>query len=59
MSERKNYDDKQTCLDRYYRARELVNQQAEDNGLWFISDSIEINYLQQELRRIHAVLEGE
>lgn len=37
--------------------RELVNQQAEDDGLWFISRTITEAYLQQALRKLHAVIE--
>ena len=40
-------------------AQELVNQQAEDEGLWFIAETAPEAYLQQELRRLHAVVEVE
>ena len=37
----------------------VVNEQAEDEGLWFIPDTVGEAYLQRELRRLHAVIEGE
>lgn len=37
----------------------LVNRQAEDEGLWCDTRNIEEAYLQQELRRLHAKIEGE
>jgi len=36
----------------------MVNEQAEDQGLWFLSLTAPEAYLQQELRRLHAVIEG-
>ena len=36
----------------------LVNSQAEDEGLWFIAATAPEAYLQQELRKLHAVIEG-
>ena len=38
---------------------ELVNQQAEDEGLWFIAKYATEAYLQNELRRLHALIESE
>lgn len=35
----------------------VVNEQAEDEGLWFIAKTAPEGYLQQELRKIHAVIE--
>jgi hypothetical protein len=35
----------------------LVNEQAEDDGLWFVARTAPEAYLQQELRRLHAALE--
>jgi len=40
-------------------ALQLVNEQAEDEGLWFIARTAPEAYLQQELRRLHAVIEAE
>lgn len=42
---------------RYRQAKQLVDEQAEDSGLWFIADGAAEAYLQQELRRLHAVIE--
>lgn len=36
----------------------IVAEQAEDEGLWFIARTAPEAYLQQELRRLHAALEG-
>lgn len=37
---------------------ELVDRQAEDEGLWFVAETAPEAYLQQELRRLHAAVEG-
>lgn len=37
---------------------EVVNQQAEDEGLWFIAQTAPEAYLQQELRRLHEAVEA-
>ena len=37
--------------------KQLVNEQAEDEALWFNYERITEAYLQQELRRLHAVIE--
>ena len=39
------------------RLREIVNRQAEDEGLWFVALTAPEAYLQQELRRLHAAIE--
>ena len=39
-------------------ARQLVDAQAEDDGLWFEAQTAPEAYLQQELRRLHAVVES-
>ena len=39
--------------------RKLVDEQAEDEGLWFIAATAPEAYLQQELRRLHAAIEGD
>lgn len=44
-------------VERLEKARELVAQQANDRGLWFLSLTAPEAYLQQELRRLHAVIE--
>lgn len=38
-------------------AIEIVNEQAEDDGIWFIAETITEAYLQNELRRLHAAVE--
>lgn len=37
--------------------RKLVDTQAEDEGLWFVAESASEAYMQQELRRLHALVE--
>ena len=44
---------------RLTEALSLVSAQAEDDGLWFEAVTASEAYLQQELRRLHAVIEGE
>jgi hypothetical protein len=39
------------------RIQAVVNEQADDDGLWFVARSISEAYLQEELRRLHAVIE--
>jgi hypothetical protein len=36
----------------------VVNSQAEDEGLWFVAETAPEAYLQQELRKMLAVIEG-
>lgn len=44
--------------DMYDAMRALVDEQAEDEGLWFIAQTAPEAYLQQELRRLHAAVEA-
>lgn len=37
----------------------IVKKQAEDDGLWFDAHTAPEAYLQQELRKLHAIIEGE
>lgn len=37
--------------------KEMIDSQAEDEGLWFIADSIVEAYIQQELRKLHDLCE--
>lgn len=37
--------------------RSLVNVQAEDHGLWFEAEHAPEAYLQQELRKLHSIIE--
>lgn len=39
------------------RLRKMVNEQAEDDGLWFCARTAPEAYLQQELRKLHAAIE--
>ena len=39
-------------------AQKLVDKQAEDEGLWFIPQTITEDYLQRALRQLHAAVEG-
>ena len=38
-------------------AQTVVDEQAEDEGLWFIAATAPEAYLQQELRRLHAAID--
>ena len=38
--------------------RGLVEQQANDEGLWFVAHTAPEAYLQQELRKLHALCEA-
>ena len=37
----------------------MVDEQAEDDGLWFQAETAPEAYLQQELRKLHALIEGD
>ena len=39
-------------------ALRVVNEQANDEGLWFVATKAPEAYLQKELRRLHAAIEG-
>lgn len=39
------------------KLQKLVDEQAEDDGIWFIAESAPEAYLQQELRKIHKLIE--
>ena len=38
--------------------RELIEQQAKDDGLWFVAQFATEGYLQQELRKLHQAVEN-
>lgn len=40
-------------------AVDVVNEQAEDDGLWFIAEYVSEQYLQDALRRLHRAVEGQ
>lgn len=44
--------------DRLAEIRALVDEQAKDDGLWFRAQHASEAYLQQALRKLHAVVEG-
>ena len=37
---------------------DLVHEQPEDEGLWFIAQTAPEAYLQHELRKLHAAIEN-
>lgn len=39
------------------KIRDTVEEQSEDEGLWFEASTAPEAYLQQELRRLHKVIE--
>jgi len=39
--------------------KELVAEQAEDEGLWLITEYVSEYYLQRALRQLHSVIEGD
>jgi len=38
--------------------KKIVDEQAEDQGLWFEAETAPEAYLQQELRKLHAEIEN-
>jgi len=48
-----------TVIERLENALRLVELQAKDEGLWFIPNFITEDHLQQALRQLHKVIEGE
>lgn len=48
-----------TCCDSAARIKASVASQAEDTGLWFRAQTATEAYLQQELRKLHAIIEQE
>lgn len=45
--------------DQMERVRALVEEQAEDEGLWFEAQTAPEAYLQQALRELHAAVEAD
>lgn len=43
--------------DRTAKILEMVNEQAEDEGIWFEAETAPEAYLQQELRKLHGLIE--
>jgi hypothetical protein len=46
-----------TLFERLEAIGKIINEQAEDEGLWFVAETAPEAYLQQELRRLHAAVE--
>ena len=46
-------------LERLALIQALVDKQAEDGGLWFVAQTAPEAYLQDELRKLHAIIEGD
>jgi len=44
-------------IERFSLIKHLVYEQAEDEGLWFVAETAAEAYLQQELRRLHRLIE--
>ena len=44
---------------RLAEAEHVCKEQAEDEGLWFVAETITESYLQSALRRLHAAVEGD
>ncbi len=42
---------------KFHDLKTIVEKQAEDEGLWFISETVPEAYLQLELRKLHAAIE--
>lgn len=40
-------------------ARKVVQEQIEDEGLWFVAQYITESYLQEALRKLHAIIEND
>ena len=44
---------------RFEKIQDIVDRQAEDEGLWFVAEYASEHYLQVELRRLHRAIEKE
>lgn len=42
-----------------FTIRRFTELQAEDEGLWFIAETITEDYLQRAIRELHAAIEGD
>jgi len=47
-----------TLKARLAEARRVCDEQANDEGLWFVAVTVTEDYLQAALRRLHAAVEG-
>ena len=50
-------EERERCEKIMETIRRFVKEQAEDDALWSIRPGVEESYLQQELRRLHRVVE--
>lgn len=48
-----------SIYDSIKRIKNLVDKQAEDEGLWYNARYITEDYLQRELRKLHKIIEDE
>lgn len=46
-----------TQQEKIERVLNMVEHQANDDALWFVATLVTEQYLQQELRRLHAAIE--
>ena len=44
-------------IERHELIKRMVDEQAEDDGIWFDAQYITEAYLQHQLRRLHRVIE--
>ncbi len=44
-------------IERFELVKKLVEEQANDDGIWFNAETAAEAYLQQELRRLHHLIE--
>jgi len=51
------YDDLMDCKEQLSKIKALANEQAEDEGLWFIAITAPEAYLQHELRKLHRAID--
>ena len=54
----RRYESVITVLAKLKTMKQTVDEQAEDEGLWFVAATAPEAYLQQELRQLHAVIEA-
>lgn len=54
-----NDDLRELSMETLAKIRALTEQQANDPGLWALAETATEGYLQQELRRLHSLIEEE
>ena len=50
-------DDGEKMDKKWLELKKMVDEQAEDEGLWFMAETAAESYLQHELRKLHAEIE--